>query len=305
MSEEGTGKNTADGDLLPDLNLRSAADSIAEARAHLELRQSVGRELRAVIKHILEAQENFEGRGSVAETRLDLMEAIRLIGIVETLLKGGESDLDTERPPLSGTGIRPPSMSKAAAEPSEWPRSRKLAEVDSPGEAERVSSRETPTDPLPPRGQLSALATGRSPAPIPAPGADLPAEVSEHPGVPHGSGAQGRAAGVEEQTSNRRAYRRLSAGYPIQLQPPYNGFSNSDLTQLPISGITLNLCRGGMLAQIEQGTLRHGRYLIRFLGAGENVRPEIMWGRVRRSRAADGTWQVGIEFDSPLERLKP
>jgi hypothetical protein len=305
MSEQGTGKNTADGDLLPDLNLKSAASSIAEARALLELRQSVGRELRAVIKHILEAQEKLEGRGSVAETRLDLMEAIRLIGIVETMLKGSESDGKTERPPLSGTGIRPSSTSKAGVEPSEWPRSKTLAEIASPGEAEGVSSREARTDPLPHRGHLSALATGRSPAPIPAPDADLPAGASELPGVPHGSSALGRAEGGEEQSPNRRAHSRLSAGYPIQLQPPYNGFSNSDLTQLPISGITLNLCRGGMLAQIDQGTLRHGRYLIRFLGAGENVRPEIMWGRVRRSRAADGTWEVGIEFDSPLERLKP
>jgi hypothetical protein len=104
---------------------------------------------------------------------------------------------------------------------------------------------------------------------------------------------------------NRRAYRRLAATYAIQIQPPYNGFSNSDLTQLPISGVTLNLSRGGMLAQIDQGTLRHGRYLIRFLGAGKNVRPEIMWGRVRRSRAADDGWEVGIEFDSPLEILRP
>jgi hypothetical protein len=60
-----------------------------------------------------------------------------------------------------------------------------------------------------------------------------------------------------------------------------------------------------MLAQIDQGTLRHGRYLIRFLGAGKNVRPEIMWGQVRRSRAADDGWEVGIEFDSPLEILRP
>lgn len=104
---------------------------------------------------------------------------------------------------------------------------------------------------------------------------------------------------------NRRTFDRLAATYPIQLQPPYNGLSNSDLTQLPIGGITLNVGRGGMLAQIDQGILRHGRYMIRFIGAGQNVRPDIMWGRVRRSRAADTGWEVGIEFDCPLDILRP
>jgi hypothetical protein len=59
-----------------------------------------------------------------------------------------------------------------------------------------------------------------------------------------------------------------------------------------------------MLARIDQGILRHGRYLIRFLEAGRVIQPSVTWGAVRRSRARDRGWEVGIEFDDPLDSLK-
>ena len=91
--------------------------------------------------------------------------------------------------------------------------------------------------------------------------------------------------------------------FPIELEPEHRT-GRSDLTTLPLNGVTLNVSKGGTLAKIDQGILRHGRYLIRFLKAGGSVSPEITWGAVRRSRARNRGWEVGIEFDDPLDRLK-
>jgi len=271
MSEDGTGNKATDGDLLPDLNLKNAADSIAAASARLEMRQSIGKDLRGAIKHILEAQEKLEGHSTVAELRLDLLEAIRLIGVAESVLKSSQTEAGSERPTRT--------VSQRVSAPEK--RSRLGSSLPDP---------RTEVDP----GPDSSARRG-----LPLPSDPVPSRVT----VPEAGPVHAEGGAVDP--LNRRSFDRLAVTYPIQLQPPYNGFSNSDLTQLSISGITLNLSRGGMLAQIEQGILRHGRYLIRFLGAGQSLRPEIMWGRVRRSRAADSGWEVGIEFDTPLEILRP
>ena len=258
MSEEGTGNQVKDGDLLPGMNLKSAAAAIADARARLELRESVGKALRGAIQHILEAQDKLEGAGTIPEMRLDLLEAMRFIGAVESAFKdaGYEAATEMQSGRLSPRESSPEVPSRLASSPSDSP-----AEVDP-----------TPSD-------------------VAVPEADTRA-AQQAPDGTTGS-------------LNRRSFNRLAAAYPIQMQAPYDGSGTSDLTRLPISGVTVNLSRGGMLAQIDQGILRQGRYLIRFLGAGQNVRPEIMWARVLRSRAADSGWEVGVEFDSPLEILKP
>ena len=73
---------------------------------------------------------------------------------------------------------------------------------------------------------------------------------------------------------------------------------------MPLDGLTMNLSRGGMLARIDRGILRHGRYLIRFLEVVGAIQPSVTWGAVRRSRTRDRGWEVGIEFDDPLEMAK-
>ena len=89
----------------------------------------------------------------------------------------------------------------------------------------------------------------------------------------------------------------------IQLEPEHRAH-RQDIAALPLNGTTVNMSRGGMLAKIDRGILRHGRYLIRFLEASGAIRPEITWGAVRRSRARNRGWEVGIEFDDPLDVIK-
>ena len=108
---------------------------------------------------------------------------------------------------------------------------------------------------------------------------------------------------IEADSKNRRAYQRLPAHFQVQLEAQHST-QRQDFAGLLISGLTVNLSRGGMLAKIDQGILRHGRYLIRFLEAGGAIQPAFTLGAVRRSRARNKGWEVGIEFDDPLEDIK-
>ncbi|MCH7825793.1 MAG: PilZ domain-containing protein [Acidobacteria bacterium] len=194
--------------LALDRLLEEASDSLECVRDLLSLRKTVGRNLRVAIRCLLDAHEKIEVEGPSTAARLDLLEAIRLIGVVEQELKGIE-----------------PTVLRAGV-----------------------------TD-------------------------------------------------IETEPENRRAYRRLPAHVQIQLEPEHRAH-RQDFATLSLSGLTMNLSRGGMLAKIDQGILRHGRYLIRFLEVSGAIQPSVTWGAVRRSRASDHGWEVGIEFDDPLETLK-
>jgi len=194
-----------------DRSLERATASLEAARAILSLRKTVGRNLRVAIRGLLEAQEKIETEGPSTAARLDLLEAIRLIGVVEQEIKASL-----------------------------------------------------------PSSQIDGSRAG-----------DLDVDVQQ----------------------NRRAYHRLPAHFQIQLEPE-NRSRRQDIAALPLNGTTVNMSRGGMLAKIDQGILRHGRYLIRFLEASGAIQPEVTWGAVRRSRARNKGWEVGIEFDDPLEEIK-
>lgn len=190
-----------------DRSLEQATASLESARAVLALRKTVGRSLRVAIRCLLEAQEKIETEGPSTAARLDLLEAIRLIGVVEQELKAN---------------------------------------------------------------------------------------------LPESPGGMSRKE-IDQQ--NRRAFQRLPAHIQIQLEPEHRA-QRQDIAALPLNGTTVNVSRGGMLAKIDQGILRHGRYLIRFLEASGAIEPEVTWGAVRRSRARNKGWEVGIEFDDPLEEIK-
>ena len=197
-----------DEELALDRRLEEASDSLESVRALLSLRKTVGRNLRVAIRCMLDAHEKIEVEGPSTAARLDLLEAIRRIGVVEQELKGVE-----------------PTVLRAGV-----------------------------TD-------------------------------------------------IENDPQNRRAYSRLPAHVQIQLEPERHA-QRQDFAALPLDGLTMNLSRGGMLAKIDQGILRHGRYLIRFLEVSGAIQPAVTWGAVRRSRASDRGWEVGIEFDDPLETLR-
>jgi len=206
--EHTTSPDEAPGERLAlDSRLEDALACLESIRASLSLRKTVGRDLRTAIRCLLEAHEKIEVQGPSTAARLDLLEAIRLIGDVDQEVKG--------------------------------------------------------------------------------------IEPTVRPGV----------TDVETGPRERRAYMRLPANVQIQLEPEHRT-RRQDFAALPLDGLTMNLSRGGMLARIDRGVLRHGRYLIRLLEASGAIDPSVTWGVVRRCRPGDHVWEVGIEFDDPLETLK-
>lgn len=105
------------------------------------------------------------------------------------------------------------------------------------------------------------------------------------------------------ESSNRRAFPRISLSFPILLEPDVQLADQHPLAT-PISGVTLNLSKGGMLARIEHGILRHGRYRVRFLRTAGTVEPDRLSGVVRHSRARRKGWEVGFQFDDVLRVLR-
>ncbi len=247
----GSSEEEAAGDAAAlERTLQQATASLESARALLSIRKTVGRNLRVAIGCLLEAQERIEVEGPTTASRLDLLEAIRLISVVEQELK--EQGVPSA-----------PEPTLAAPPPAPAP---------------------PPPTPAPPPPSPAAP----DPAPVVAP---VPAPPTVH------------AAPEPVDHPNRRAFRRMPAHYLVQLEPEHRA-SRQDIAGLPLNGTTVNMSRGGMLATIEQGILRHGRYRIRFLEATGAIRPEITWGAVRRSRARNRGWEVGIEFDDPLDVIK-
>lgn len=202
-----TSPDEAPGERLAlDSRLEDALACLELIRASLSLRKTVGRDLRTAIRCLLEAHEKIEVQGPSTAARLDLLEAIRLIGDVDQEVKGIE--------PMVRPGV---------------------------------------TD-------------------------------------------------VETGPRERRAYMRLPANVQIQLEP--ERADRQHVAALTLNGITVNLSRGGMLATVEQRILRDSRYLIRFLETSGALEPSVTWGAVRRSQPGQRVWELGIEFDDPLQQLE-
>lgn len=116
----------------------------------------------------------------------------------------------------------------------------------------------------------------------------------------------GDAGGPEEvqQIQDRRAWPRYPVSYRLKIDPKLRSAERS-VSPFPVSGVTINLSRGGMLARLDRGIPPSSRCLIHLLNTGGNVRPDLAWGRIHRSHDGEEGWEVGIEFEEPLELLRP
>ncbi|MFQ5742764.1 MAG: PilZ domain-containing protein [Acidobacteriota bacterium] len=104
------------------------------------------------------------------------------------------------------------------------------------------------------------------------------------------------------QARELRAFPRFNLKSPIRLRPELL-LTRSEHVQVPIKGSTVNISRGGALAQVDQGILQSGRYRVQFLALRGHGGHDGLWGTVRRSRATDAGWFIGIEFEQHLQDL--
>lgn len=110
------------------------------------------------------------------------------------------------------------------------------------------------------------------------------------------SSAADKPAGGE----SRRAFPRAEVQVPMELEAELR-IQGAKITGLSLSGTTVNLSRGGMLIHVPEPMAPGVRCLIQFQDAADKVSPESIWGRVRRVEEARGGYDVGIQFESPLE----
>ena len=99
--------------------------------------------------------------------------------------------------------------------------------------------------------------------------------------------------------TERRAWPRVNAGFSLALAIEV-GVSGSTTA----GGTTINISRGGMLAAVDRMLPLRGRCTIRFIDAGDKIRPAETSGQILRVTAREGDYLVGIAFDTPLETLR-
>jgi len=69
-------------------------------------------------------------------------------------------------------------------------------------------------------------------------------------------------------------------------------------------GRTVNLSVSGLLARVADVVPDGSNCLVRFVNAGDGVRPELRWGVVVRcSELESGKYEIAVHFDNPLEHL--
>lgn len=100
-----------------------------------------------------------------------------------------------------------------------------------------------------------------------------------------------------------RAFPRFRVSRPLELEPDQI-LTATVGPSVPITGSTINLSRGGLLAFVDQGILSRGRYLVHLVRGLNSSGQDGTWGNVRRSRSRADGWEVGIEFEHPLSDLK-
>ena len=105
-------------------------------------------------------------------------------------------------------------------------------------------------------------------------------------------------AGVE-----RRAHPRAEVAYALEIEVELV-VAEEEGPVLKTEGHTINISRGGMLAQTEHPLPVGTDCLVRFRHAQEVVEPEFKFGTVLRSVELEGTCQAAIRFRSPLRVVR-
>ena len=78
-----------------------------------------------------------------------------------------------------------------------------------------------------------------------------------------------------------------------------HGFDASD-TRFQARGRTLNVSRGGLLAQLDRDVQPGVRCLAHFPRALGRLGRTMVYGVVRRSEPCEGGYRVAVTFDTPL-----
>jgi len=105
-----------------------------------------------------------------------------------------------------------------------------------------------------------------------------------------------------EQDDDRRQYERVKVSKPVKLEAILRG-RFIDIMRLEMSGVTIDMSRGGFLANVDQSISPGVRCRVDLQQREGGGEPESLWGRVRRSSMGKKGFIVALEFDEPLKAM--
>lgn len=101
----------------------------------------------------------------------------------------------------------------------------------------------------------------------------------------------------------QREHERISVAYEINIEAGLR-LGGQEVMRLTITGTTIDISRGGMLIKTDQDVTPGARCEVRFPAAGGVIEPDRTFGKVRRSNAVRDHFQLAVQFDEPLSKLK-
>jgi hypothetical protein len=106
----------------------------------------------------------------------------------------------------------------------------------------------------------------------------------------------------KEQDDDRRQYERVKVSKPVKLEAILRG-RFIDIMRLEMSGVTIDVSRGGFLANVDQSISPGVRCRVDLKESESTGEAESLWGRVRRSSMGKKGFVVALEFDEPLKAM--
>lgn len=100
-----------------------------------------------------------------------------------------------------------------------------------------------------------------------------------------------------------RSFERIPVVYEINLMVGLYGFDPQD-HRFEAHGRTINISRSGVLVKVLRPVAVSSRCLIHFEEGEEVVGRTLVYGIVRRVNEVEDEFQVGIEFDNPLDFIR-
>ena len=101
----------------------------------------------------------------------------------------------------------------------------------------------------------------------------------------------------------RRSFPRIVVCRPVRLEVHLAG-PEFHIDGFDTGGLTVNLSRGGILVDVSRRIDVGTSCTVSVLqGEGDGV-PSILQGTVRHTGSGEVGWQIGLEFERPLEVLQ-
>ncbi len=101
----------------------------------------------------------------------------------------------------------------------------------------------------------------------------------------------------------RRNFPRLVLCRPVMLEV-HLAAREFQINGFDTDGVTVNISRGGVLVDVNRRIAVGTSCTVSILKADGEVAPNIVQGTVRHTCSGQVGWQIGLEFERPLEVLQ-